>query len=322
MNELPWQPFTVGGTDHASSPQDRIAILLSVHNGEAYLNQQLDSFLAQTRQDWTLYWRDDGSTDSSRAIMLSFATHRGKGRCMELPGPDGRIGIAESFLFLLNTIPDHPLIAFSDQDDVWIPEKLAWAAHALTEHSHPALYCARQYLTDSHLKILKPSPPLRRAPGFPAALTQNIATGHTVMLNRAARHLMQDFPPPPGILHDWWAYLIVSGADGTVIADPRCVTYYRQHSLNAVGVRSSFLRRGLAALHRGPGAFMALFTANLNRLAIRPETLTPRNHQLLTRLQTACTTGRIARLNALRACPALIRQTPLETLLFRLWFLR
>jgi glycosyltransferase involved in cell wall biosynthesis len=320
-----WQPRMVGGSDHAAAGDrsQTVAILLSVYNGEAYLNQQLDSFLGQTHDDWILYWRDDGSTDASRAIMLSFEANRGRGRCVEVTSIEGRLGIAGSYWLLLSEIPEYQAIAFSDQDDVWLPEKLAWGVAALRARGRrPALYCARQYLTDSDLRVTGRSQPLHHAPSFLSALTQNVATGHTIMLNSQAHAALREFAPPASVLHDWWSYLVVSGAGGDVIFDDRCVTYYRQHRRNAIGARSSLVLRGLAALQRGPRVFMTIFAANVARLSSRPERLSVDNRAVLRRLAQALRAGRLSRLKLLRALPGMVRQSAWETLIFRLWFLR
>ena len=49
-----------------------VDILLSSLNGAPFLGEQLESFRAQTHADWTLRFRDDGSTDGSRAMLASF----------------------------------------------------------------------------------------------------------------------------------------------------------------------------------------------------------------------------------------------------------
>lgn len=312
-----WVPRMVGGS--AGVVTTPVAVLLSVHNGEAYLNAQLDSILAQTYRDWVVYWRDDGSEDASRAIMLSFQTYRGQGRCVEVSEPVGCLGVAASYGVLLEAVPPERVIAFADQDDVWFPEKLGWGVAALGEEKTPALYCARQVLTDSALTPKGRSAPVRRPPVFAAALTQNIATGHTVMLNPPAAALLRGFAPPPGVLHDWWAYLVVSAAGGRVIADPRCVSFYRQHGRNTVGARS-WWSRAVAAVRRGPRAFMAVFAANLARLAERPEQLSPEAARLIGALRRALPRGAAARFGALWRWRGLVRQTRAETALFRLWF--
>src|ERR1700677_1154019 len=66
--------------------QPGVAILLSTYNGEAFLTAQLHSFLAQTHHAWTLYWRDDGSTDGSARLLQDFIAEAGKERCVFPPG--------------------------------------------------------------------------------------------------------------------------------------------------------------------------------------------------------------------------------------------
>ncbi|WP_233581854.1 MULTISPECIES: glycosyltransferase [unclassified Asaia] len=316
--------YAVGGRDtERAASRPPVAILLSVYNGEAFLNQQLDSFLAQSDDDWCLYWRDDGSQDASRAIMLSFQEHRGQGRCIEVDVEPSNLGVALSYALLLDAAPRDALIAYADQDDVWVPTKLAWAREALDAVAGPALYCARQYLTDESLAVQGPSLALRRQPNFASSLIQNLATGHTILLNSEAAALIRPFMPPEGVLHDWWAYTLILGAGGTFHFDERCVSLYRQHRRNAVGVERSLFVRGMRALRRGPAAFMALHDALVTRLLTSDveECLTAQSTGFLLRLRKASRGGFGARLRFLFAERDFVRQRPAETWLFRLWFL-
>jgi len=302
-----------------SSPQ--IAILLSLYNGETYLDAQLTSILAQTYPDWTLYWRDDASADLSHERMRAFAEGPGQGRCVEITTRHGRLGVAGSYAHLLDAIPTTPYVAFADQDDIWEPKKLEWALDAVSRRpaEKPTLYCARQYLTDADLVIFQESALLSRRPDFHASLTQNIATGHTILLNAAAHSLMRNTPPPPSVLHDWWAYLLTSAAGGEVIFDNRCVSYYRQHAHNTVGATGSFIRRAWAACRRGPKVFMTIFNSNVACLREGQKTIAPENRKLLEDLAAARTF--LQRLSVLCRYRSLKRQRSVESLVFRLWYL-
>ena len=300
----------------------RVAVLLSTYNGEAFLEAQLRSLLAQTHRDWVLYWRDDGSADGTERLVTAFEQELGAGWCVRLLGP--RVGTAASFLMLLRAAhaDGTDIVAFMDQDDVWLPEKLARGLAALqtTPASQPALYCARQILVNARLDSIATSPPLRREPGFPTALTQNIATGCTVMLNAAATALVSRSRAPPACMHDWWCYLLIAAAGGHILADGEPVVLYRQHDDNLIGAAASRSRRAIAALRRGPGAFMAIFRQNVAALAEQRELLAPSARDQVARIAAALQAGTRDRLSALRL-PGLVRQTRLETLLFRLWFL-
>lgn len=301
-----------------SSP--RIAILLSTYNGARYLPEQLASFLAQTERDWVLLWRDDGSTDTTVGIMENFAADVGSDRCSRVTTP-GRLGVAGNFYALIAAARSLRLpVAFSDQDDVWLPGKLARALSAVGSGPGPTIYCSRQTLVDDALTPIGVSAPVNRPPSFAAALTQNIATGCTVVLDAAAVALVAASIPPKGPLHDWWSYLLVTGAGGRVIADAEPTMLYRQHAANLVGAPASQRHRALAALRRGPEAYIAMLRANVAALKNVP-VLTPEARRIVNALNAALRGGAMARLRAL-SLPGLHRQTALETALFRLWFLR
>ena len=318
MDTTAFPSGATGGPAAAGS----VAILLSTYNGAPFLPEQLHSLLAQTHRDWVLYWRDDGSSDGTRAIAAAFLGALPKGRTVTLRD-GGRVGGTESFLRLLRTAcaADHAAFAFADQDDVWLPEKLARGLAALhpVPDGVPALYCARQMLVDARLRPIGLSPPIRR-PGFPAALTQNVATGCTVLLNRAAAELVGRSQPPAAAMHDWWSYLLVAAAGGQVLADDVPVVLYRQHGGNVVGAPAGRLRRGAAAMRRGPGAFMRIFRQHVAALAEQADLLSPAAAAQVADLERALRGGWLPRLKAL-SLPGLGRQTGVETALFRLWFL-
>jgi glycosyltransferase involved in cell wall biosynthesis len=301
----------------------RVAILLSTYNGERFLTPQLHSLLGQTHRDWVLYWRDDGSTDGTVALMRRFLAPVKPQRWVELDD-HGRAGGTESYMRLLRRARADGVeyVAFADQDDVWLPEKLERGVTALAAGpaTQPALYFARQVLVDASLRRIAISFPLRRPPGFPACLTQNLATGCTVVMNRTLTEAVADSRVPAACLHDWWSYIVVAACGGRILPDAEPTVLYRQHSGNSIGAPPSLWHRGVAALRRGPGPFMALLRQNVAALTDQPALL---NDAARTRLQAivrALDGGTWARLRVL-ASPDFRRQTWAETMLFRLWFL-
>lgn len=301
----------------------RIAVLLSTYNGQRFLPEQLESLLVQTHRDWTLVWRDDGSRDGTTALLRSFAAQHGRGRCIEAGRP-ARLGPTESFIALLRAaLPlGFDIFAFADQDDVWLPEKLARGRFVLASVPavRPALYCARQVFVDERLVRLGLSRRVRD-PGFPGALAQNVATGCTLMMNRRAAELVGASRPPAASYHDWWSYLLVAGAGGAVLADDRATVLYRQHAGNLVGAPASLPRRGVAALRRGPGVFMNVFRQQVLALAAQPNLLSDEARDCVMTIARALQGGVLDRARALRRTRGLARQTWSETLLFGFWFL-
>jgi hypothetical protein len=301
----------------------RVAILLATFRGEQFLSPQLESLAAQKGVDCTLLWRDDGSNDGTVKILEAFAARMPLGWVRRLYDPVSRLGAAGSFWALLAAAPeDAAFFAFCDQDDVWLPDKLARAALALSTlpPGAPGLYCGRQAIVGKNLEPLGMSPDLCRPPSFANALAQNIATGCTVVLNAAARRLLIAAPAPPaGSFHDWWCYLLITGAGGHVVWDSEPQILYRQHFLNTVGAAPSAISRSLRALRRGPDTFLCLLDAHVAALD-QASCLSPKARETLARLGQLYGPNPLQRLAALWRS-GLYRQEFLEGLILYLWII-
>lgn len=304
-----------------AAERPKIRILLSTYNGARFLPSQLSSFLAQTHEDWVLHWRDDGSTDETVEVMRAFADKIGTERCTESPTSGIHLGASVSFLTLLRESIGADAIAFADQDDVWLPEKLAAAMEMLEDAGEtPALYCSRQYLVDESLRGAKLSAQHSKMPGFPACLTQNIANGNTVVMNAAAAALVATAGNPASTMHDWWSYIVVSACGGRILFDERPQVLYRLHKNNLVGRARPLPARALAALRRGPLVYMTMMHRHANALAEQTLRLTPQARQDLKLVRAGLNGGVPKRVRAL-FCPRFRRATLLESLLFTYWFL-
>jgi hypothetical protein len=300
---------------------DNITILLSTFNGARFLQAQLDSFVIQSYQNWTIYWRDDGSSDDSVAIMRDFAARLGPARCIESPGSGPHLGASPSFLTLLSEVPGAAIVAFADQDDVWLPEKLQAAITRLAPAAgRPALYCARQYLVDQDLRGAKLSAMHDTSPGFPASLTQNIANGNTLVMTGAAARLVAAAGRPDGTVHDWWSYIVVSAAGGAIFFDETPTVYYRLHKNNLIGSARPLPARAVAAIQRGPAIFMTMMRRHADALADQASIMSPHARADLKIIRAALHGNIVARLRALLTT-RLRRRTLLENLLFSYWFI-
>jgi len=307
------------------APDDRplVAILLSTYNGAAYLDTQLQSFLTQSHTNWVLHWRDDGSSDNSVEKLTRFSDGPGFGRCVWHPS-EGNLNATASFLTLLRQSVASPaaMFAFADQDDIWLPQKLARGVAALSgvPLGMPGLYCSGHTLVDDALRPIGHSPVVRRPPSFPAAITQNIAQGCTVMLNRAAAELIAASEPADQTWHDWWSYIVVTASGGRVLVDPEATLLYRQHDRNQVGNAGNLLQRGMGVVRRGRRPFMSLVRSHIDALHRQPRLLTETSRAQLAIIEKGLNGGYFARLAALRL-PGFRRQSWPEDMVFRLWFL-
>ena len=147
-----------------------------------FIEAQVTSIVQQSYRNTHLLWRDDGSTDDTIAIV---AQHFG----IQPLETDAR-HITGSYRRLLEIARDdgYDLFAFADQDDVWLNDKIERAVTAIRHMDGPALYCARQIVVNADLRRIGQT--RTPQPGWPEALTENIAAGCTIMLNRSAATLV------------------------------------------------------------------------------------------------------------------------------------
>ncbi len=265
----------------------RLSILLAVWNGARFLPAQLDSIAGQSFANWDLIAGDDGSDDESLAILQAFAACMPTHRVDLTEGP--RAGGTAHFLTLLTRTPEEARwISFTDQDDVWLPEKLARAVEMLGTVSEdiPCLYCSRTWVTGPELENPVLSPDWHRPLGFRNALVQNIASGNTIVLNRAAARLarraaVSALAVPDLPAHDWWLYQIVTGAGGRVLHDTRPSLYYRQHASNQIGANRGLAAAAMRARKIFGGVYADWNSANIAALSRVRDDLTPENRAYL-----------------------------------------
>jgi glycosyltransferase involved in cell wall biosynthesis len=262
----------------------KVVILLATRNGAAFIQEQIDSYKAQTYRNWELLVSDDGSTDDTIQIIQEFAKQVPQ-RVVVRRGP--QMGFWQNFASLVRSDDiDGDLFAYSDQDDVWLPEKLAKAVSWFEARpsDRPALYFTRTELIEEGGAPIGFSPLFVRAPTFQNALVQNIGGGNTMVFNRAAKLALQATPIDVALVsHDWWTYQVVTGIGGTAHYDPWPSLRYRQHGLNLVGANIG-LRARLVRLSAFASGRMVMWNdVNLNALGRMRDLLSPHNALVLDR---------------------------------------
>jgi glycosyltransferase involved in cell wall biosynthesis len=275
-----------------------VAILQSSYNGARFLEDQLRSFEYQSHRDWFIINADDGSTDETLNIFADFQNKVGNERAILQKGP--RRGFVINFLSLIadpNIRADY--YAFSDQDDIWEPDKLERALNWLANvpPTLPGLYCSRTRLIDESGRAIGHSPLFAKPPSFANALVQNIAGGNTMVFNEAARQLLKAGGIADVPSHDWWLYLLVSGVEGALLYDPYCSVRYRCHPNNVIGSNLGIRPRILRAKMLLEGQFRRWTDMYLAAIeACRPP-LTPRSRAILEAFRTARGEGLLARVS-------------------------
>lgn len=282
---------------------DHVTIAMATLNGSNFIAEQLASLANQSHKNWSLIVSDDGSSDATCKIVRKFAEKHSANRVLLLRGPQQ--GTAQNFLSLLRAAGRSPYLAFCDQDDVWLPDKLARALSHLEARRTPSIYGSRTMITNCELAVKGLSPLFGKPPSFGNSLVQNIAGGNTMVLNRPALDVLQPASLSAGsiLAHDWWCYQMVTGIGGRMIYDPQPSLFYRQHSANQVGANSSVFasaRRVFALLN---GQFANWIEQQTTALAAENHRLTPSAREDLGDFldaRAANTFGRVARMHRSR----------------------
>jgi hypothetical protein len=237
---------------------DGVSVALCTFNGALYLKEQLDSLFRQTSRPAELVLSDDDSSDASVSIVTESANAGGM-RLIVAP-THARMGVAQNFNLALSLCSQH-YVALSDQDDVWLPDKLALALASMHEGEarygadHPLLVHTGLTVVSADLSPIgtqvAKSDKLNRTSweDMPTVLlTHNVVTGCTVLVNRPL--LERALPiPREAPLHDWWLALVAANC-GHVLYVDRPTIMHRQHGSNAMGMQTATtaasLRRILA----------------------------------------------------------------------------
>lgn len=210
-----------------------VCVLMSVYNGAKYLEEQLQSLVAQEGVDQTILVRDDGSTDGSHEILNRWQeTHK----ITWYAG--GNLGPARSFLDLLERAPKADFFAFCDQDDVWLTDKLLKATDALRGEGKAAMYCSAFQMVDAELNPIDTKRQKHQLV-FAQSLVSNYVTGCTVVMNKVLVDILKQHHPTYLMMHDSWVVKSCLAIGGKVIYDQEPHILYRQHGGNVIGGASS-----------------------------------------------------------------------------------
>ncbi|NOS81145.1 MAG: glycosyltransferase family 2 protein [Nitrospira sp.] len=227
-----------------------IAILLGTYNGGRFVGEQIQSIQGQTVSTWKLLIRDDGSQDGTMEVIADFSRRDERIRC--IGDRLGRLGVVGNFgeLMRIAHAEGADYIFFSDQDDVWVSNKIAnqltYLKEMESQHGQktPILVYSDLEVVTQQLEGTHPSfmsyqglthesrDPLR------VLLTQNFVTGCATVINRPLLELANPLPADV-IMHDWWLALCAA-ACGRIEYLPHALVRYRQHGANQIGAEGFF----------------------------------------------------------------------------------
>ena len=215
-----------------------ISIAMATYNGSKYIQEQLESFLSQTYQPFELVVCDDCSTDNTVSIINEFSE-----RCnfpVRVYVNDRNLGFSGNFLKCASLCTAE-WISFSDQDDVWLPEKLSIVASLISSSQNEDLVLVTHSAILANESLHSTG---RKTPDYPEykSVTQYknygfiCIPGFTITFraeildcincNHRPRDYFDQSNPP--MSHDKWIPLLAN-IFGKIVYLPDTLAVYRRH---------------------------------------------------------------------------------------------
>lgn len=218
----------------------KVNILMSTYNGQEFIAQQIQSIQKQTFENWNLLIRDDGSSDETPKIIADFAKSDARIRFINADKREN-FGVIKNFYTLLK-YEKADYYFFSDQDDVWQPQKLELTLASVEKENNqiPLMVYTDLIVVDRDLQVLHDSMIKTQShhanTSLLEELTENTVTGGTMMVNHClAKQWKQCYDDL--IMHDWYLALLAASLGKLIYLD-ETTELYRQHESNVLGART------------------------------------------------------------------------------------
>jgi rhamnosyltransferase len=233
-----------------------VSVLLATCNGLPWIGEQVRSILEQENVIVEIVVSDDMSTDGTWEWLVTLSQSEPRVTLLPRVGRFGRAGA--NFFRLLREVAraDPEFVAFADQDDIWLPDKLATQveamhrAHADGVSSDVIAFWKdgrRAYIRKSHrqrsLDFLCEAP----GPGCTLLLSRRLVATVAELLDSPATEASEHN------LHDWLVYAVCRAKGWRWHIQNRATLLYRQHGSNELGanVGVAGLRRRLKSVRNG-----------------------------------------------------------------------
>lgn len=197
-----------------SSMDKTVSVVMATYNGQEFIQEQIDSIIAQTYPIHELIIQDDCSTDSTVAICREYEQRY---PFVHVYVNDRNLGFSDNFHSVVMKATGG-LVAISDQDDVWFPQKIERQVQAIGEHTMCYSLHMRGTSQENSRMVDYKNAPERHM--FKAVV------GHSMLLRR---DFVQDSSSWPGILaYDIWLTMLANFRNG-IVHIPEPLNWHRTH---------------------------------------------------------------------------------------------
>ena len=207
------------------------SVCMATFNGGRYLREQLDSILKQLSSDDELIISDDGSSDMTCKIIKEYVKKDHRIKFIEGP----RRGLIANFSHAIQQSRGE-IIFLADQDDIWLPDKVAKITNYFSEHPDQLVVVSDLVIVDSQLKEIHPSYFEYRH--SQEGWLNNLIRSHYIGAGMAFRSSLKEkiLPIPAKVpMHDMWIGML-GGRYVSFLREP--LTLYRRHDFNASEIKT------------------------------------------------------------------------------------
>lgn len=210
-----------------------ISVCIATYNGASFIEEQLDSILSQLGQEDEIIVSDDASTDGTLAILKKYQQQDKRIRLFQGPC----LGVVANFNQAISK-SSGDIIFLADQDDLWLPEKVATISLFFAEHAAVALVISDLTIVNEQLETLEPSYFSYRK--VKLGFFNNLMRSSYIGAGMAFRSSLKEelLPIPLTVpMHDMWIGLIADFQKKSGII-PQKLTLYRRHEHNASEIKT------------------------------------------------------------------------------------
>lgn len=207
----------------------RISVALAAYNGEKYINEQLDSILKNLSDQDEVIISDDGSTDQTRKIVLSYVEKDTRVRLVDGP----KQGIIANFEHAMKSCQGD-YIFLADQDDIWMPDKVEKVMQVFEREKVLLVIHDARVMNEQLDQVMMSSFFEYRGSGAGAFKNfyKNTYMGCCMAMKRTVTEKI--FPIPRDVpMHDQWIGILSDHYFGKSFFLKEQLLLYRRHEENA-----------------------------------------------------------------------------------------
>ena len=217
----------------------KIAVVLASFNGVDFIEEQIESVIAQENVQTQIFLSDDCSTDATLKLVAEKFPE--VNITSNNPGSGSAANNFLGFIKNFDRFAEFDYFSFCDQDDIWLTDKLSRAVSKLQDEG-AQLYLSnlkRWDTRDNTESIIKKDYPQKKFDylfeGGSAGCTYVFTRDFCILLQAELLKVPDNYSKWSGFSHDWLVYFIARNCNAKVFIDSSAHIIYRIHTTNVHG---------------------------------------------------------------------------------------